>query len=51
MLQSLLFSISGHGPWMLATAVAGVASAAALASLIPARQASRLDPMVALREE
>lgn len=35
---------------MLSLAIAGVASAAMLASLIPARRASRIDPMSA-REE
>jgi putative ABC transport system permease protein len=50
-LQSLLFSVSARDPWMLATAVASVIGAAGIASLIPARRASRTDPMVALREE
>ena len=50
-LQSLLFSVSARDPWMLALAVAGVVTAAGIASLIPARRASLTDPMVALREE
>ncbi len=50
-LQSLLFSVSARDPWMLTLAVAGVVTAAGIASLIPARRASLIDPMVALREE
>jgi len=50
-LQSLLFSVSARDPWMLTLAVAGVVTAAGIASLVPARRASLTDPMVALREE
>lgn len=50
-LQSLLFSVSARDPWMLAAAVVSVIGAASIASLIPARRASRTDPMVALRDE
>jgi len=51
MLQGLLFSTSAHDPGMLALALTSVIGAAVLASLFPARRASRVDPMVALREE
>jgi predicted permease len=50
-LQSLLFQVSARDPWMLAIAVTSVIGAAVVASLIPARRASRTDPMVALRAE
>lgn len=51
LLQSLLVGTSARDPWMLGVAITGVVGAALLASLIPARRASRIDPMVALREE
>jgi predicted permease len=51
LLQSLLVLTSARDPWMLATATASVIGAALVASLVPARRASRTDPMVALREE
>lgn len=50
-LQSLLFAVSARDPWMMATAVISVVAAAVIASLIPARRASRTDPMVVLRSE
>jgi predicted permease len=50
-LQSLLFAVSARDPWMMAAAVTSVIGAATLASMIPARRASRLDPMAALRDE
>jgi ABC-type antimicrobial peptide transport system permease subunit len=50
-LQSLLFQVSARDPWMLAIAVTSVIGAAVVASLIPARRASRTDPMVALKAE
>ena len=50
-LQSLLFQVSARDPWMLTAAVVSVIAAAGIASLIPARRASRTDPMVALRAE
>jgi predicted permease len=48
---SLLFGISPRDPLQLAAAAMALATAAALGSLLPARRASRLDPMNALREE
>jgi putative ABC transport system permease protein len=44
-------NVSAIDPAVLATAVAGLAGAALVASWIPARRASRIDPMRALREE
>jgi putative ABC transport system permease protein len=46
---SLLFELKAHDPLTVAGAAAFLAVIAALASLLPARRASKLDPMVALR--
>jgi ABC-type antimicrobial peptide transport system permease subunit len=48
---SLLFGISARDPRQLAAAAAALSAAATLGSLLPARRASRLDPMYALRDE
>jgi predicted permease len=48
---SLLFGISPRDALHLGAAAIALAAAAAIGSLIPARQASRLDPMNALRQE
>ena len=48
-LGSLLIGIVPMDPMAYAIAVGVLVAAAALASLIPARRASRLDPLVALR--
>jgi predicted permease len=48
---SLLFGISPHDPLHLGGAAIALAAAAAIGSMIPARHASRLDPMDALRDE
>jgi len=48
---SLLFGIKPHDPLTLALAVATLALVAVAASFLPAHRASRLDPMVALRDE
>lgn len=49
--NSLLFGLRPHDPPTLAMSVTLLAAVAALASLLPARRAAKLDPMVALREE
>ena len=48
---SLLFGIKPHDPVTLALAVATLALVAVAASFLPAHRASRLDPMVALRDQ
>jgi ABC-type antimicrobial peptide transport system permease subunit len=50
-MAGLLFGVSGNDPGTLAASVAAVVAVAALASYLPARRASRLDPLVILRSE
>jgi len=49
--QSLLFGLPPHDPLTLITAATGLAAIAAVASYVPARRASQLEPTEALREE
>jgi putative ABC transport system permease protein len=49
--ETFLYGMKPNDPWTLALAAAALASVAALAGFLPARRASRLDPMTALREE
>jgi len=49
--SSLLFGVKPANPLTLGLAAALFAAVAAAASYIPARRASKLDPMVALRYE
>jgi predicted permease len=50
-LSSQLWGVAPHDPLTLAIVVAVVAAAGAAACLFPARRATRVDPMVALRYE
>ena len=50
-LESLLFGISARDPLTLSFTAAVLAGTAAVACLLPARRAARIDPMVALRAE
>jgi predicted permease len=49
--QSLLFGMKPNDPLALTVAVAILLGAALLAGYVPARRASRIDPMAALRHE
>jgi putative ABC transport system permease protein len=51
LLQSLLFQVQAHDPWLLGVALLVLCVAAFLAAWIPARRAMRVDPMVALGYE
>jgi len=51
LLRSLLFNVSAIDPLVFALAAAGLAAMAMLAAFVPARRASSVDPMSALRAE
>ena len=48
-IESMLFGVSKNGPLTIAAAVGLLLGVAAFAAYVPARRASRIDPMVALR--
>jgi predicted permease len=51
LVESLLFGVKAGDPQAMAAAVAILLSAALLAGYLPARKASRIDPMTAVRHE
>jgi putative ABC transport system permease protein len=50
-LTKLLFGVSAIDPWTYAAMAAALLAATLLASGLPARRATRVDPMAALRSE
>lgn len=50
-LQALVFEIEVVDPWMFCALALGLGGVAAAASYLPARQATRVDPATAFREE
>jgi macrolide transport system ATP-binding/permease protein len=50
-LESFLFGMKSDDSWVIAQAVVTLVAAAIVAGYVPARRASRIDPMVALRQE
>jgi predicted permease len=49
--QSMLFGIEPYDPWILGGAAGLLAACALVASYVPARRASRVNPLEALRQE
>jgi len=51
LLQNLLFGVGDRDPVTLGTVFAGLGLVALFACLIPARRATQVDPVIALRSE
>jgi ABC-type antimicrobial peptide transport system permease subunit len=50
-ISSQLYGVKASDPWVAGIAVILLSLIAAMAGLVPARRASRIDPLVALRYE
>jgi ABC-type antimicrobial peptide transport system permease subunit len=50
-IQNILFGVSARDPLTYATVTAVIALVSLVATLVPARRATRVDPMIALRAE
>jgi predicted permease len=50
-IQTILFGVSPRDPFVYTAVVALIAGVSFVASLVPARRATRVDPMIALRAE
>jgi putative ABC transport system permease protein len=50
-MQSLLFEVGAADPWVLSAVAVLILTVALLASWVPARRASRVDPLTALKTE
>ncbi len=51
LISSQLYGISPYDPWATSAALAALVTVSAIASYLPARQATKVDPIVALRHE
>jgi ABC-type antimicrobial peptide transport system permease subunit len=51
LISSQLYGISPYDPWAVSVSIAVLVSVSTIASFIPARRATKVDPMVALRYE